>query len=81
MHDMPASATPLIEPWTDFVYIRFHGPAGDYKGGYTDEQLHEYAKKINDWMKEGKTIYTYFNNTIGDALKDLMTVNNYVITS
>lgn len=81
IHDMPASAPPLIDPWTDFVYVRFHGPAGDYKGGYTDDVLQEYAKKINGWMKEGKTIYTYFNNTIGDALKDLMTINDYIIPS
>jgi uncharacterized protein YecE (DUF72 family) len=78
MHDMPASAPPLIDPWTDFIYVRFHGPAGDYKGGYTDELLLEHAEKMKHWLQEYKTIYTYFNNTIGDAVIDLMTINKYI---
>jgi uncharacterized protein YecE (DUF72 family) len=78
MHDMPASAPPLIDPWTDFVYVRFHGPAGDYKGGYTDELLLEYSGKMKNWLQEYKTIYTYFNNTIGDAVINLMTINKFI---
>lgn len=48
---------------------------GDYKGGYTDEQLAQHAKQIRVWLKEGKEVYVYFNNTIGDALKNLATLN------
>ncbi|PWV49596.1 DUF72 domain-containing protein [Chitinophaga sp. S165] len=75
IHDMPASAPPLIDSWTDFEYVRFHGPAGDYKGGYTDELLKEYAGKMEYWLKKEKTVYTYFNNTIGGAITNLMTMN------
>lgn len=81
LHDMPASAPPQIDPWTDFAYVRFHGPAGDYKGGYTDETLLEYAEKMKHWLKEKRTVYTYFNNTIGDALRDLVTMNKFIFTS
>ncbi|MEO3406390.1 DUF72 domain-containing protein [Mucilaginibacter sp. CAU 1740] len=77
-HDMKASATPIIEPWTDFVYIRFHGPEGGYRGSYPDEVLAEYASYINEWQEDGKTVYAYFNNTLGDALPNLLTLNNLV---
>lgn len=78
IHDKPGSASPLTEQKRDFVYLRFHGPEGDYKGSYTDEFLQEYAGYIKDWNEEGKTVYTYFNNTIGDALENLQTLNSYL---
>lgn len=79
IHDMPKSIPPQIASRLDFEYVRFHGPAGDYKGGYTDEVLQGYADKINAWLKEGKTVYVYFNNTIGDALKNLIKLNESII--
>ena len=79
IHDMPKSIPPQVASLTDFEYVRFHGPAGDYKGGYTDDVLQGYADKINAWLKEGKTVYTYFNNTIGDALRNLMTINDFIV--
>jgi len=60
------------------VYLRFHGPAGDYKGGYTDAQLQQYAMRIHAWMEEGKEVYVYFNNTIGDALQNAVTLRRMV---
>ncbi|PWK78718.1 uncharacterized protein YecE (DUF72 family) [Mucilaginibacter oryzae] len=77
-HDMKTSATPLMEPLADFAYLRFHGPEGGYRGSYADEVLAEYASYINEWLDEGKTVYTYFNNTLGDALTNLITLNNFV---
>jgi uncharacterized protein YecE (DUF72 family) len=67
LHDMPASgvATPNEN---GFIYIRLHGPAGDYKGGYPNDQLGVYAKRVKGWLAEGKDVYMYFNNTIGDAV-------------
>jgi uncharacterized protein YecE (DUF72 family) len=79
MHDMPKSIPPPVVSRLDFEYVRFHGPAGDYKGGYTDEVLQEYADKINAWLKNGKTVYVYFNNTIGDALKNLIKINESIV--
>ncbi|WP_256012112.1 DUF72 domain-containing protein [Desertivirga xinjiangensis] len=79
IHDMPSSATPLMEQSTDFVYLRFHGPQGGYRGSYQDDFLSEYSYYIRDWMEEGKTVYVYFNNTMGDAMNNLVTLNDYVL--
>ncbi|WP_448702403.1 DUF72 domain-containing protein [Mucilaginibacter sp. AW1-3] len=79
LHDMPASATPMIELDANFVYLRFHGPESNYRGSYTDQYLAEYAGYINNWRNEGKTVYVYFNNTLGSALQNLQTLNGYVM--
>jgi len=65
----------------NIIYMRFHGPNGDYKGSYTDNILFEYSTCINDWIAEGKEIYTYFNNTIGAALSNLNTLAKYITAS
>lgn len=80
IHDMPKSRPPYphLTSAPEFEYVRFHGPAGDYRGGYANEVLQAYADNINKWLKQGKTVYTYFNNTIGDALKDLMTIKGLI---
>lgn len=77
-HDKPGSIPPVDEYESDAVYLRFHGPGGNYRGGYEDELLSEYAGYINDWEIEGKTVYVYFNNTMGDAIKNLLTLNEYI---
>ena len=78
IHDIAASATPLHEKIGKFIYLRFHGPEPRYRGCYSNESLQQYAEYIKGWMKEGKTVYAYFNNTVGDAVGNLMTLNNYV---
>jgi uncharacterized protein YecE (DUF72 family) len=79
LHDMPASVIREYHGTTDFIYVRFHGVKGDYKGGYPDEHLQEYAAKIKSWLQQGKDVYTYFNNTIGDAVANLETLNALVL--
>ncbi|OCX52294.1 hypothetical protein BEL04_12520 [Mucilaginibacter sp. PPCGB 2223] len=78
LHDMPASAAPMMETEADFVYLRFHGTESNYRGSYADDYLAEYAGYINDWRNGGKTVYAYFNNTLGSALQNLQTLNAYV---
>lgn len=78
LHDMPASATPMLDQDTDFIYLRFHGPNGGYRGSYTDDFLYEYASYIRDWQADGKNVYVYFNNTMGDAIQNLVTLNNII---
>src|SRR6185437_334476 len=78
LHDMPASGSSFLDCGVDFVYLRFHGPAGGYRGSYTDDFLYEYAQYIHEWHNDGKEVYVYFNNTMGDAVKNLMTLNNYI---
>lgn len=81
IHDMPASAAPLTAIADDLVYLRFHGPEGGYRGSYADDFLYEYAQYIKEWCQEGKTVYAYFNNTMGDALNNLQLLNKYVSDS
>lgn len=78
IHDIPKSATPLVNHKSDFIYIRFHGPTGNYRDSYPDSFLWEYASYVNEWLAENKTVFMYFNNTLGDALKNLKTINGFV---
>lgn len=78
VQDIPKSATPLVDHRTDFMYIRFHGPAGNYRDSYEDDFLHEYAIYIREWLEEKKTVFVYFNNTMGDALNNLKTLNSFM---
>jgi uncharacterized protein YecE (DUF72 family) len=78
LHDIPKSRNLQLNKRARFVYLRFHGPTGDYKGGYSDEHLMQQAVLIKEWMREGKDVYAYFNNTIGDALKNLTTLNSFI---
>jgi uncharacterized protein YecE (DUF72 family) len=73
-HDMPASITPDPVPEAAFRFIRFHGAAGDYKGTYDDVVLDRYAGSIHRDITAGKEVYVYFNNTIGDAVYNALTL-------
>lgn len=77
-HDKPGSAPGLPVSDTAFKYLRFHGPKGDYRGTYEDDFLYETAEQIQDWIADGKTVYAYFNNTMGEAIKNLNLLNAVV---
>jgi len=80
IHDMPASATPLTNIDSNFIYVRFHGPTGNYRGSYTDAFLIEYSEYITEWIREGKSVFVYFNNTAGgDAFANLSSLNKFVL--
>jgi uncharacterized protein YecE (DUF72 family) len=78
LHDIPKGKNSNAISSTGFIYIRFHGPTGDYRGSYSHEFLHEQSIKIKDWLKEGKDVYTYFNNTIGSAFDNALTLQRMV---
>jgi uncharacterized protein YecE (DUF72 family) len=78
IQDKPPAATPLLDTDLPFVYLRFHGPGGSYRGSYEDDLLLEYAGYINDWLAEGKTIYSYFNNTMGEAINNLFSLRDLI---
>ncbi len=69
-HDAPA-------PWkrtADFVYIRGHGPRGQYRGHYDRQTLSAWAERIKSWRKQGCDVFVYFDNdqksaAPADALK------------
>lgn len=78
LHDKDGSSINIQHVNHDIVYIRFHGPQGDYKGSYEEAILYEYSGYIKEWLAEGKEVYTYFNNTIGAAIANLRTLEEYI---
>lgn len=78
IHDIPKSATPMLTDISEFIYLRFHGPTGNYRESYPDYFLSEYATYIREWLEESKIVYTYFNNTMGDAFKNCQQISGFV---
>lgn len=78
IHDMPISATPFAEMNSSFIYLRFHGEKGDYSGNYADDVMGEYAFYVKNWLAEGKSVFAYFNNTIGQAVHNAAALNKFV---
>ncbi|MBI5643995.1 MAG: DUF72 domain-containing protein [Deltaproteobacteria bacterium] len=68
------------EVTADFVYIRLHGPAGKYRGSYSDEALSGWARLFKQWTQgEGKEIFCYFDNDEkGYAARDALRLRELV---
>jgi uncharacterized protein YecE (DUF72 family) len=52
-------------PWTvtaRHVYVRGHGPTGQYKGNYSEATLRSWASHIQSWRDAQKTVYVFFDN-------------------
>ncbi|MFP3896463.1 MAG: DUF72 domain-containing protein [Anaerolineales bacterium] len=70
LHDHADGPSPQ-EVTADFVYLRFHGPQGEYRQGYGEEALVEWVERIRDWRERSLDVYAYFNNTArGHAIED-----------
>ena len=78
IHDKSPANSPVKETHPDFTYLRFHGPGGNYRGSYADDVLYEYATYITEWLSEGKKVFVYFNNTMGEAHRNLNTLRQIV---
>jgi uncharacterized protein YecE (DUF72 family) len=78
VHDKSPSIPFPASSWTDFAYLRYHGPKGDYKNAYEFETLEQNAARIGELMAAGKSVYAYFNNTIGNAVFDALTLQELV---
>ncbi|GEO08503.1 DUF72 domain-containing protein [Segetibacter aerophilus] len=78
LHDMPKSKVlqPLVSD--KFIYFRFHGPTGNYRGSYSVEFLQEQAEKMRACLEQGKDVYAYLNNTMGTAFDDAMSLKAMV---
>lgn len=60
-----APTFPCIEAVTaDFAYVRLHGHDELYISSYDDDQLDEWAAKIQSWDRD---TYVYFDNTMHGA--------------
>lgn len=61
------------------IYIRFHGPKGDYASGYSATYLQRYAEKISQWQQAGHHIWVFFNNDVhGYAIRNALTLIDYI---
>jgi uncharacterized protein YecE (DUF72 family) len=47
-----------------FTYVRMHGGRGD-GGGFDDEELTAWARRLRAVARSGKDAYVYFNNDLG----------------
>jgi uncharacterized protein YecE (DUF72 family) len=61
VHDHAQLTTPA---WVTapFVYLRFHGPRGDYHGSYDRAALATWADRAGRWLDRGSDVWAYFNN-------------------
>ena len=54
---------PVTGPLTaDFVYVRRHGTRRRYGGSYTEAMLAADAGRVDEWARDGRDVYVYFNN-------------------
>lgn len=78
IHDIEKGKTPELKQADNFVYLRFHGPEKAYRGTYHQEYLEEQADQIKKWLKQGKDVYAYFNNSLGTAFADAWMLKRFV---
>ncbi|MEO6733576.1 MAG: DUF72 domain-containing protein [Ferruginibacter sp.] len=76
LHDIPKGKNLEVNKGAKFVYVRFHGPRGDYRGGYDNIILKEWSKRMEGWLDDNKDVYAYFNNTMGLAFENAMTLKS-----
>lgn len=79
IHDHRDAPSPE-EVTADFIYVRFHGPTGEYGGTYSEEHLRDWAQKMQSWSSHGSDVYAYFNNDMkGYAVDNARQLRTYVI--
>lgn len=79
--DFSKAKTPSIEGNANFVYIRMHGPTGNYRDSYSDHTLNEVAEKIRQIQLQRKDVYVYFNNTAGNAFENARALQSRIYQS
>src|SRR5437763_8488085 len=57
LHDMPKCLPPELNKKASFVYFRFHGEKGDYRGSYSLQFLENKAIEIRRWLDRGTDVY------------------------
>jgi uncharacterized protein YecE (DUF72 family) len=72
IHDHHKRKSPFVTT-ADFVYIRLHGPDGQYGGDYSKGFLEDLAGRIKDFSDDGKEVFCFFNNDAeGYAVKNAL---------
>jgi uncharacterized protein YecE (DUF72 family) len=54
----------MLDPDSDFVYVRLHGDVRLYASGYSDRALRVWARRIRRWARAGRDVYVYFDNDV-----------------
>jgi uncharacterized protein YecE (DUF72 family) len=78
LHDKGPARNAQLNEGADFVYLRFHGPQGNYRESYEPDFLHDQAEQIHEYLQEGKDVYAYFNNTMGAAFENAQDLSRLV---
>lgn len=60
LHDMLPDHPDLHT--ADWVYLRYHGPNGDYTGQYSSKAIEGIARKIDNCHDSGLDVFCFFNN-------------------
>ena len=76
LHDFSKVKSWVVNDKTDLVYVRFHGPTGNYKSSYSHEFLNQKTVQIKYWLSNGNDVYAYFNDTAGDAYQNAITLKD-----
>jgi uncharacterized protein YecE (DUF72 family) len=70
LHDFSKAKNVSLTSDAAFVYLRMHGPNGDYRDSYNTISIDEKADLVKDLSNSGKDVYVYFNNTAGNAFEN-----------
>ena len=70
LHDFSKAKISAFTGRANFVYLRFHGPTGNYRESYSEHALDRKAEQIKEFQRNGKDVYVYFNNTAGNAFEN-----------
>ncbi|MHC4982850.1 MAG: DUF72 domain-containing protein [Planctomycetota bacterium] len=63
----------------EWVYLRYHGPGGRYRGCYPKQKLRAEADQIRRYLQAGLGVYAYFNNDVeGHAVHNAADLKRYV---
>jgi uncharacterized protein YecE (DUF72 family) len=59
--DTPQRTFQTYEMTADWTFVRFHWGARGRRGNYSEAELEEWARRIEDW-RERVEVFAYFNN-------------------
>ena len=79
LHDFSKAKNSTMAGNANFVYMRFHGPRGNYRDSYSQHALDDMAERIREFQLSGKDVFVYFNNTIGSAFENARYLQSKVI--
>lgn len=79
LHDNPKASNMNPNKGTGTVYLRLHGPTGNYRGSYTSEELGEKNALIRNWVQQGRDVFVYFNNTAGAAFENAQSLRRMLL--